>query len=285
MPSATVNGTTLHYEVVGHGRPCLVVHGWPGTDHTYLRPGLDRLGERLRLLYYDHRGHGRSKGAGRDMVSVEQLADDAGALAAHLADEQVLVIGHAHGASVAMEAALRHPGGVAGLILIAATPGELGMDESLIDALDTPATPPEVEVLQRVPPETDDELEATMGALALFFLHGAAADPEGVFALATFDALAAGRLMQSLNWWSAADRLGRLDVPMLVLVGRHDVLFPPAQAERIRRRAQQADLVVFDHSGHLPWVEEPDPFHDAVAAWLDRLEPAGPPGPAPEAAG
>lgn len=273
MPSAAVNGTDLYYEVLGRGPTCLVLHGWPGTDHSYLRPGLDRLGDQLRVVYYDHRGHGRSDQGATEMLSLEQLADDADALAGHLGAEQVLVVGHAHGSSVAQELALRHPERVAGLILVAATPGDLGMGESLMDAMDTMPTPPEVEVLQRVPPETDDELEATMSGLALFFIHDEeAADPEAVFALSTYNAVAAARLMQASNWWSVVDRLGELRAPVLLLVGRHDVVFPPEQSERIQKRAGQAELVVFENSGHLPWAEEPDAFHDCVRAWVQRLD-------------
>ncbi|MBW3649941.1 MAG: alpha/beta hydrolase [Actinobacteria bacterium] len=269
MPTATLNGTALHYELVGSGPTCLVLHGWPGTDHTYLRPGLDRLGEELRLVYCDHRGHGRSDRSATELLSLEQLADDADALADHLGAERVLVMGHAHGASVALELALRHPGRVAGLILVAATPGDLGMGESLIDNMDTMPTPPEVEVLQRVPPATDDELEATMGGLAHFFFHGDDdADPETVFALSTFNASAAAQLMAASNWWSAVDRLGELQAPVLLLVGRHDVFYPPAQSERIQKRAASADMTVLEQSGHLPWVEEPDAFAESIRAWL-----------------
>lgn len=276
MPSAQVNGTELYYQPVGSGRACLVLHGWPGTDHAYLRPGLDPLGEELRLVYYDHRGHGRSDREAIDLLSVEQLADDAGALADQLDAGQVLVVGHAHGASVALELALRHPERVAGLILVAATPGELGMGESLMDSMDTMPTPPEVEVLQRVPPATDDELEATMSALAKFFFHDqAVADPDAVFALSTFNAAAAARLMQASNWWSALDRLGGVRAPILLLVGRHDVFLPPAQSERIHNAVGRSELVVFDRSGHLPWVEEPDHFRDCVRGWVQRLHAAG----------
>src|SRR5947209_9297176 len=135
MPSAEVNGTELHYEVVGEGPTWLVVHGWPGTDHTYLRPSLARLGRRLRLLYYDQRGHGRSGRPSVETLSMEQLADDDAALAAELGRGAVLVLGHFHGASVAQELAIRHPDRVAALVLVAATPGELGTGESLLDDL------------------------------------------------------------------------------------------------------------------------------------------------------
>ncbi|HEV2766407.1 MAG TPA: alpha/beta hydrolase [Acidimicrobiales bacterium] len=272
MASAAVNGTVLHYEVLGDGASCVVVPGWPGVDHTYLRPGLERLAGRLRLVFYDQRGHGRSARTAPEPLSLEQLADDAGALAARLGAEQTLALGHFHGASVALELALRHPARVAGLVLVAATPGQLGSSESLADTLDATPTPPEVQVLQRVPPASDAELEATMHALAPFFFHDTGqSDPRQVFAGAGFDARTAVQMMQALHWWSAVERLGNVQVPVLVLAGRHDVFCPPSEAERIRRNVAHADLVVLEHSGHLPWAEEPGAFDAAVHDWLAGL--------------
>lgn len=274
MPNAAVNGTVLHYEALGDGPLCVVVPGWPGVDHTYLRPGLDRLSRWLRLVYHDQRGHGRSARPASAPMSLEQLADDAGALASHLGAERTLVLGHFHGASVAVELALRHPAAIAGVVLVGGSPGQLGPTESLADGLDVMPKPPEAEMLQRVPPASDAELEATMGALAPFFFHDAdERRHRAVFDGAMFDAGAAVQVMQPLHWWSAAERLGDVRAPVLLIAGRHDVFSPPSESERIRRRAPHAELVVLERSGHLPWLEEPEAFDAAVCGWLDRLDP------------
>lgn len=272
MPTAEVNGATLSYEEVGDAGPlCLVINGWPGVDHTYLRPGLDRLGGILRLVYYDHRGNGGSRQAPIDDLTVEQLADDAAALAAHLSPDPVLVLGHSQGASVAQEMALRHPERTAGLILVSATPGELGMMEDLADTLDLTPVPVEVDILQRVPPASDEELAATMRGLAPYFARQPdVGDPEALFGGATFNAEAARRWMQSLTFWSAFDRLNRLESPVLLLTGAQDAICPPQQAERIGRQTPNAELVVLEGAGHVPWVEEPEAFVAAVEDWLAR---------------
>lgn len=260
MPTAAVNGATLEYEETGTGPTCLVLPGWIGVGHEYLRPGLDCLAPHLRLVYYDHRGD----------FSVEQAADDAAGLAAALGARPALLLGHHAGASVAVEAALRRPERVAGLILVGATPGEIGRGESLADAFEAPPTPPEVEVLQRVPPGSDEELEATMLGVERFFLHRPGRPEAGsVFARASFSAAAARDAYMPLAWWSAADRLAALAVPVLVLVGRSDVFNGPFQSARIARNAPRATSVVLEESGHLPWVEEPAAFAAAVAGWLE----------------
>lgn len=49
-----VRDTELFVTTQGHGRPVLVMHGGLGVDHTYFRPWLDRLADRVTLVYYDH---------------------------------------------------------------------------------------------------------------------------------------------------------------------------------------------------------------------------------------
>jgi pimeloyl-ACP methyl ester carboxylesterase len=58
----------------------------------------------------------------------------------------------------------------------------------------------------------------------------------------------------------------RLDVPVYLLIGRHDVNAPPALVEAYYEllEAPHKDLVWFERSGHTPWMSEPDKFVDAM---------------------
>jgi 3-oxoadipate enol-lactonase len=72
--------TRIHYEVAGPpDAPVLVLGGSLGTTLHMWQPLLDRLGERYRVVRYDHRGHGGSPvppgpytvdGLGRDVLAV-----------------------------------------------------------------------------------------------------------------------------------------------------------------------------------------------------------------------
>lgn len=62
MPTAAVSDTFLYYRSVGAGPPCVVMHGGLGIDHDAYSPGLDALGGAMKLVYYDHRCHGRFGG-------------------------------------------------------------------------------------------------------------------------------------------------------------------------------------------------------------------------------
>ncbi len=265
---APVHDTQLAYTTIGSGQACLLMHGGLGLDHTLYRPEFDRLAEHVRLIYYDHRGNGRSGRPPRQTLTMERLADDADALAAHLGARRVLVLGHSYGGFVAQELALRHPDRVAGLVLVGTTPGRLGTGES--DA-QGPPPPDELAALMRTSPRTDDEFAGLLSALLPWYLHrlpAAAAEP--VLQRAIVDAGSWMRSMEVLQGWSAVDRLHRVRVPTLLIVGRHDLFCSPEQSRRIARRVPDAELVVLEHSGHLPWLEEPDAFFGPVETWLAR---------------
>jgi proline iminopeptidase len=67
---------------------------------------------------------------------------------------------------------------------------------------------------------------------------------------------------------SYADRLAEVRAPTLILAGRHDPEAPLACSEELRRGIAGARLVVFEHSGHSPFLEEPARFAQAVDVFL-----------------
>src|SRR5215470_3983393 len=121
MATAHVNGTDLFHVEVGAGLPCLVMHGGLGVDHTQFRDALDPLGDVLRLVYYDHRGNGRSGRPPIETITLKQLADDADALRAHLGFERVAVLGHSYGGCIALRYVLDYPQRVSRLVLVGTT--------------------------------------------------------------------------------------------------------------------------------------------------------------------
>jgi pimeloyl-ACP methyl ester carboxylesterase len=258
----------LHHVVVGTGAPCLVVHGGPGLHHGPYRD-LDPLArDGRRLVYWDHRGHGRSDPLPDGPIDMSSFADDAVALADHLGLDRFAVLGHSFGGWVAQELALRHPQRVRALVLAATTPGQLGTTESADDD-QGPPPPADVAALMSTPPASDDDLIRLYTALAPHFLRGHdttsfvdALEPD----LVSADSMI--RVFDALSRWSAVDRLHTIECPTLVLAGRHDGFCSPQQLERIARRIPHAQHEVFD-TGHFLWVEDPDRFFPLVSGWLD----------------
>ena len=85
-----------------------------------------------------------------------------------------------------------------------------------------------------------------------------------------------GRVQQQV-WESLGDfdllqRVEQLDCPVLILHGRHDPI-PLEASEALARALPDARLVVLEHSGHVPYVEEPDALFGAIERFLDETAP------------
>src|SRR4029453_16253636 len=99
-------------------RPTLVmVHGGPGFDHTPFKARYASLTEIAQLLYYDHRGNGRSEDGLPERWNLDQWADDLRTLCDVLGIEHPIVFGTSFGGFVALNYALRHPDHPAKLVL------------------------------------------------------------------------------------------------------------------------------------------------------------------------
>jgi proline iminopeptidase len=268
VPVAEVNGTTLFYAELGAGPVVLMMHGGLGFDHTCFRPGFDRLASGHRVVYYDHRSNGRSGRPAIETLTIEQAADDAAALLDHLDVAQAVVCGHSYGGFIAQEFALRHPDRLAGLVLVDTTPGQLGAKDDP-DADQGPPPPQAfIDALSSFP-TSDAEFAAMTPTMMSFYLHRLSwSDLEPLLADTIFSVDAMVRSMQVLATWSSVDRLDQIIAPMLVVAGRHDIPTSWQQSERIARQVADAQVVVFEESGHFPWIEEPDAFFATVTGWL-----------------
>jgi proline iminopeptidase len=271
MPSVSVNGTELFYEVVGDGSPCVVLHGGLGVDHTMYRHTLGPLSPPLQLVYLDHRCNGRSGRPPLMTLTMEQLADDIVTLADHLHLDRFHVLGHSYGGFVAQELAIRHADRVAALLLVATTPGQLGTDESPDDTEQGPPPPPELIELMSAELATDDDLASTMDRMLPYYMHQRDVDEvRALVADTVWSADAMKRGFEVLSTWSSVDRLANISCPTLIIAGRHDVFTSFPQAFRIARRVGGATVEVLEHSGHFVWLDEPDVCFPLVRDWFLR---------------
>jgi proline iminopeptidase len=157
-----VNGTQLYVDVDGAHlrversglveRPTLVVlHGGPGFDQGYLRPGLGALREDAQVIFIDLRGQGRSGRPAIESCTLEQMADDVADVCAVLGLEDPVLFGHSAGGFVALHVALRHPGLARALVLCDTAPTLAPLpDDDPPPGLAERATPEAVAVAQRM---------------------------------------------------------------------------------------------------------------------------------------
>lgn len=269
MSTIEVNGVELFYEVVGDGPPMLVLHGGLGVDQTIYRNTLQPFAEHHQVVFYDHRGNGRSGRPPVETITIEQLADDATALAGALGFDRFDVFGHSFGGFIAQELALRHAARVEHLLLVATTPGQLGTDEYEATYAGEPP-PPEFLAAVSSMPATDAEHGSKMVSLLPFYVHQQekVADAARAIEGTVYSASAMVQGFVSLSRWSAVDRLGTLRCPTLIIGARNDVLTGWRQQHRIGDRIPGAEVVVLEDAGHFLWIEQPERFFPLVRAFL-----------------
>ena len=72
-----------------------------------------------------------------------------------------------------------------------------------------------------------------------------------------------------LGTFTMLEQLPSIDIPTLCLTGRHDFITPPEPgAERLASMLPNAELTVFEDSGHYPFLEEEADFFARVRAFL-----------------
>ncbi len=273
----------LPAQVQGYGSPAIVQGpGW-GPASDYLRITLAPLLNGLRVLTYDVRntGHAPRHPAPNSQATETLVQDLERVRSAHSFDEFVL-FGHSHGGFVAMGYAVRHPGLLRGLVLLTPSldePGTHPACESLLqryaqDPLRTEAVrwyrdnPRDLSHLR-----TDRDLARWVRRRMALNFHDLEAMRrfQGRLIASPLPSIDALRGMPSVRPGWVAEGLRDLEVPTLVIAGRHDLATPPAEGERIHELIPGSRLVVLENSGHNPWAEEPGRFVAALEAFLSEL--------------
>jgi pimeloyl-ACP methyl ester carboxylesterase len=114
---ADVNGQHIFYSVLGTGKPLIVLHG--GINPDCFGSNLAELAKGRQVIAVHLQAHGRTPDTDRPM-RCESMGDDIAALIGHLNLAKADVMGYSLGSFVALQTAIRHPGAVDRLMLLAA---------------------------------------------------------------------------------------------------------------------------------------------------------------------
>ncbi len=123
------NGEKLYYEEAGSGEQTVVMlHGWTST-HEVFAPAVPEISKHARCITYDHRGHGGSKAANGERVTMDTLAGDLNELIQGLGLRDITLLGWSLGAGVVMNyTALYGCGALRQIILCDMTPKQMNDD-------------------------------------------------------------------------------------------------------------------------------------------------------------
>jgi len=281
-----VNGTTLYCESVGQGPPCLCLHGGPGTDSSGTRRELTDQAETLglRLVFCDHRGHGRSEWVPVEQCTHDQLVADIEGVRQALGLGQILLLGISWGGYLGLMYAARYPEGVKKLVVVGASPSHEFMGQAEANARRA-ATPEQWAAYRSLWDGSLRDNESFRRAFeairSLYFYDKQLVGESNVVNAAVRYRIDVRNfiLRHEFAGYDCRPELGRIGCPTLVMVGRHDWISPVEQAEEIHELVPDSRLVIFERSGHSPHIEERGSFARELKAFLegaDRSRPRSP---------
>jgi len=261
----------LRGQSAGEGQPIVLCHGLTATRDSVVHGSraLERAG--YRTVVYDARGHGESDlaPAGRGYGYPELIDDLEAVVEATASEGRFLLGGHSMGAHTAVGYALRHPRGLAGLVLVGPTyvappgPESLAYWDGLADALERGGVEGFVEYVDRQQP-----IDPAWRDSVLRFTR------ERMLRHRRLDAvLAALREVPRSRPFAGLEELESIDVPVLVVAShdRVDPGHPYAVAAAYAERLPRAELTS-EAEGSSPLAWQGGRLSRAIAAFADGLE-------------
>jgi pimeloyl-ACP methyl ester carboxylesterase len=256
------------------GVPVVLVHGTAAWSELW-RTTIDALGSSgFHVIALDLPPFGFSDRPG-DYTRERQAARIDGVLE-RLSSASAIIVGHSFGAGAATEFAMRYPKRSRALVLVDAALGlmspptdapwflepkfirELTVSLTITNPLATRtllasliarkerALPQYVEILQRPLRRRDSTAD-----IVDWLLYFAGSDTAA----------------QSAD----PNAYAKLTLPVAMMWGERDSVTPLEQAHDLQRRLPQATLGTLPGVGHIPQIEHPDGFNDALLAVLKRL--------------
>lgn len=230
----------INYLVEGKGEAVVLIHGL-SDNLLYWEILASALKSDFKVIRYDLRGHGQSE-LGEDKITVGLFSDDLKNLLDVLNVEKASLIGFSLGGMVAIDFAVKYPSMVSSLVLMS-TASKLnshskGVLDSFSKAIDEgfetfydfvlplvlcpdviEKNKEELETLKEIaaPLANNSAIKKAIGAAFQFDLDG---------------------------------DLSKIDVPVLVLAGKHDGIFLPSQQKEMREKIENSEFVVFDDVRH-----------------------------------
>jgi pimeloyl-ACP methyl ester carboxylesterase len=261
------DGTRLEAVRVGADPVTLVFLHAGVCDRRSWSPVMDLLADRYGSIAYDRPGFGTTAPATTPYTAIEHLH----AVTAAAGGREVVLVGNSQGGRIAIDYALAEPGRVRGLVLVASAlsggepvdwEAELGRE--LLQAIEAAEESGDLDAVNRY--EARVWLDGPRAA------EGRVSGPvRDLFLAMNGVALRHGDQAPEVEPSPAVDRLSELAMPVLMVTGALDVAAVGARCRAIARAVRGGRHVEIPDAAHLPALEHPDRFVDALIPFLDAI--------------
>lgn len=268
-----VGPTSIHYSILGSGAPLLICPVTWGVDgHRWTT--LEELAKHFTLIRLDPRGTGKSGPiTEKSDYGIPILVNDIEQLRLHLGIEKWNVMGQSAGGWTALEYTLANQSHVNKLIVVCSAPTGQFHKGTFRD----PSHPlfPQYDQLSKEIRSLPHDQRVKKFNRAIYQYDVQTEEARNtidkIFADAEFDPKRNQYfIMNELPRYNVIDRLGEITVPTLIVGGKHDVHVSPSWSHMMAENIPGAQLVMMEHSGHFPWLDEPTVFFNSVKQFLEQ---------------
>ena len=239
--------------------PLLFLHGVGGGHAAWDRQLEHFAGLGYRARAWDQPGYG-----GTPLVEPYDLEHVAGALRREIGDEPTILVGHSMGGFIAQETYARYPESIKALVLTftSAAFGAGGSDFA------------RQFIAARIAPLDQGQSMADIAARVIPAMRGSRTEESGI---ALAQRVMAGvpphtyrKAVHLLTTFDQRAGLAAIKVPTLLIAGSDDRVAPANVMQHMAARIPDAEFVRLEGCGHLGPMDQPQPFNEALAAFLAR---------------
>jgi 3-oxoadipate enol-lactonase len=265
--SLTINNHKVNYTDEGkYGAPVIIfIHGFP-FNMTMWHRQVESLRNYCRVITYDIRGFGNSD-AGNEDFTVDLFAKDLIALMDALKIEKTIVCGLSLGGYIALNAYKNYPARFSALILSDTTckADTIEAKEKRIKAIENIKTNgaekyADESVKNLFAPESfnnKDKVKEIDAVREMIMRTQVQSLCKGLFALSVRT--------------ETCSILKKINIPVLILVGKEDIITSPAAAKFMHDKIKSSILEVLEHVGHLSNMENSEVFNNHLMRFIEFI--------------
>lgn len=285
-----IDGYKINVETLGEGKPIFFFAGGPGNSHDYMEGNFGHYYQTHQVVFIDMLGRGMSDDA-KD-VSEYSVQNDV-----HISEEvrkalgldKITLVGHSYGTVVAQAYAIAYPDQVSGMVLINGFHSGENWQANC-DSYNHQAKTMFPEAWKKVDSlrdlgyvSSDSVFSKLYGSIPAKYCYyhntslkqRAPKTPyRGWNSNVYYEII--GRDADFFVSGSMMDldfrrELKSLTFPTLVIAGRYDMVSTPQYAIQYKKFMPQAEFVMFEQSGHNPYLEESDKFYKVLDKFFTKL--------------
>lgn len=261
MPTTTIKNMTFNYQDRGQGTPVVLVHGFP-LDSRVWEAQIAALSDRYRVIAPDLRGFGQSKSS--EPFTMDSLADDLHELLKQIGALPCILGGLSMGGYAALAFAKKYRSDLKGLILVDtraeadATVGKENRNRMIQVAREKGSKAITDEMFPKMLSEESVKQRKDIAERLRQIMESQS--PKTIE-----NALAAMRDRED-----HMANLASIAVPVLIVVGEHDALTPPAMSEAMNKALPHATMKVIPVAGHMAPMEKPEEVSSEIRRFVEQ---------------